>query len=533
MRIGFRQWGKLEAHEQVRMSPVRNLSRVTRADEMVRGALRLDAVPFAARRRAGYLWSARLHEHVRPAGEAVAPDDVFLVEAISEGNEPVPFTLTVLDDGEGRRFFQHGFVLTPGYTRFVLPATRIAAHVDLSRKVFVRIEPTVVVPGNSFVFTQADFVRLRTLLPPRGGDSAPEAAAPKVKCVVWDLDNTVWRGTLVEDGFDALEIRPQVVEIIQTLDARGILQSVASKNDAREASAVLEQSGLAEFMLYPQISWEPKSQAIGAIAQALDIGVDTLMFVDDQPFERAEVQAAHPSVRVVDAEHLVGLLDRTELNVPVTAEGRRRRLMYREESQRREILAQAPSDFDAFLRSCQIVLRLAPVSADNQERVYELAQRTNQLNYSGERLERSDIAALVRGDSPLTGVVMGASDRFGDYGIIGFVTIDWASFTITNFFMSCRVQRKKLENAFFAKLLAAGCGPGVQELKIRHRATARNWHAVEVLQALGAEPAVRTAEGVDGTDEVLYTMACTSPPADSDIVTVHDEVLRSYKLDTK
>lgn len=118
------------------------------------------------------------------------------------------------------------------------------------------------------MFTRADFVRLRKPLSPRGGGGLPASAAPKVKCVVWDLDNIVWRGTLVEDGPEALQVRPEIVEIIQSLDARGVLQSVASKNDAGEAQAMLERFGLAKLMLYPQISWERKSLAIGAIAQA-------------------------------------------------------------------------------------------------------------------------------------------------------------------------------------------------------------------------------------------------------------------------
>jgi hypothetical protein len=92
------------------------------------------------------VWTSRLREHVRPLGEAPAPDDVFVLEAINEGTEPLPFTLTVLDDGASRRFFQHGFVLAPGYTRLLVPTSRIAVHVDLSQPVFVRIEPTVIPP---------------------------------------------------------------------------------------------------------------------------------------------------------------------------------------------------------------------------------------------------------------------------------------------------------------------------------------------------------------------------------------------------
>lgn len=120
-----------------------------------------------------------------------------------------------------------------------------------------------------------------------------------VKCVVWDLDNTVWDGVLLEDG--DVKLRPGVVEVIRTLDGRGILHSIASRNDHDAAMAKLEEFGIAEYFLYPQITWDNKSDSIRVIAETINIGIDTLAFVDDQPFERDEVSYAHPQVLCVDA----------------------------------------------------------------------------------------------------------------------------------------------------------------------------------------------------------------------------------------
>ena len=114
---------------------------------------------------------------------------------------------------------------------------------------------------------------------------------------MWDLDHTLWNGILVEDGAEQIQLRDGIVDVVKELDRRGILQSVASKNNHEDAIAALEKLGIAEYFLHPQIHWQPKSKSIGAIAEALNIGVDTLMFVDDQEFERREVASAWPEVR--------------------------------------------------------------------------------------------------------------------------------------------------------------------------------------------------------------------------------------------
>ena len=109
-----------------------------------------------------------------------------------------------------------------------------------------------------------------------------------IKCVIWDLDDTLWHGTLLEDSH--ITLRAGVVDIIKTLDTRGIWQSLASKNDAALARAKLQECGLAEYFLYPQINWQSKVRSIELIATSINIGLDAIAFIDDQAFERDEVR---------------------------------------------------------------------------------------------------------------------------------------------------------------------------------------------------------------------------------------------------
>ena len=132
-----------------------------------------------------------------------------------------------------------------------------------------------------------------------------------VKCVAWDLDNTLWDGVLLED--ENVTLRDGVREIVETLDGRGILQSVASKNDPERATAKLREFGLNDYFLYPQISWNSKASSIRNIAAALNIGLDAVAFIDDQPFERDEVNFSLKEVLCIDAVELCGLLKRPEL----------------------------------------------------------------------------------------------------------------------------------------------------------------------------------------------------------------------------
>lgn len=142
----------------------------------------------------------------------------------------------------------------------------------------------------------------------KGQPVAAEQPAAKVKCVVWDLDNTLWNGTLIEtDDPAALPLNPGMREVVEALDQRGVIQSVASKNDYEPAMAVLDRLGVAEYFLYPQISWGPKSGAVEQIAKSLNIGIDALALIDDTAFERQQVRSVWPQVRTYDVTEIESL----------------------------------------------------------------------------------------------------------------------------------------------------------------------------------------------------------------------------------
>ena len=152
----------------------------------------------------------------------------------------------------------------------------------------------------------------------------------QVKCVVWDLDNTIWEGILLEGG--ANRLREGVLEVIMELDRRGILQSVASRNDFNHAMARLESFGIAGYFLCPQVNFGNKSSSVAAIAGELNVGIDSLAFVDDQQFEQDEVNSVHKEVCCIDAAEIRSIPDMHSMKPRfVTEDSSQRRLMYIED----------------------------------------------------------------------------------------------------------------------------------------------------------------------------------------------------------
>lgn len=290
----------------------------------------------------------------------------------------------------------------------------------------------------------------------KGKPIAAEQPAAKVKCVVWDLDNTLWDGTLVEtEDLLTLRLKPGVREALEELDRRGIIQSVASKNDFEPAMAVLNHLGVAKYFLYPQISWGPKSGSVEQIAKSLNIGIDTLALIDDTAFERQQVQSVWPQMRTYDVTEIDSLLARLEFDVPTTAESRSRRAMYRAEEQRNTLMKADHTDIVDFLRKCNLKLHIfTPTTEEEKLRCYELIVRTNQLNMSGRKYTPEEFEEVLdRSDHK--NFAFSCADDFGEYGIVGFgqYRVDREVLVFTEFAMSCRVAGKFVESALFARLL--------------------------------------------------------------------------------
>ncbi len=266
--------------------------------------------------------------------------------------------------------------------------------------------------------------------------------APTIKCVIWDLDNTLWDGVLVEN--DQVALRRETVRAIEILDERGILHSIASRNDHDLAMAKIEEFGLADYFLYPQINWGTKSESVARIAELINIGVDTLAFVDDQPFERDEVLYRLPAVLAVDAADVAELpsLPRMQPKI-LTDDARNRRLMYQSDIRRSEIEQSFAGPKEDFLTTLGMVFTIAPAATDDLQRAEELTVRTNQLNTTGYTYSFAELDAFRTSDRHRL-LIASLEDRYGTYGKIGLVLLqcDKKAWTIKLLLMSCRVASR-------------------------------------------------------------------------------------------
>lgn len=243
-----------------------------------------------------------------------------------------------------------------------------------------------------------------------------------IKCVVWDLDHTLWSGVLMEDG--DVYVKPEIITIIQTLDKRGILQSIASKNDYDLAMQKLDAFGLKDYFLYPKINWNAKSHSIAQIREALNFGIDTFAFIDDQAFERDEVQSIHPEVLTVDAIDAAYVLTHTRFNPRfITEDSARRRAMYQSDIVRNNEESVYNGPKDKFLASLDMKFTLSEATTADLQRAEELTIRTNQLNATGKTYDYHELDFYRKSpDHKL--YVCELTDKYGSYGKIGLALVE-------------------------------------------------------------------------------------------------------------
>lgn len=285
-----------------------------------------------------------------------------------------------------------------------------------------------------------------------------------VKCIVWDLDDTVWDGILLEDG--DVELRPEVARTIRALDERGILHSIASRNDHTAAMAKLEELGMAEYFLYPQIHWGKKSGSVRTVADELNLGIDTVAFVDDQPFERDEVRFCHPEVLTIDAADAHRLTDSPRMHPRfVTADSRKRRHLYRADAERRKAEERHEGTSEEFLSSLRMRMTVEPAQEDDLQRVDELTVRTNQLNATGYTYSYEELDAFhASTDHDL--LVAGLEDTYGTYGKIGLCLVEHGDrvWTLKLLLMSCRVMSRGVGSVLLHHVVRRAKESGVRLL---------------------------------------------------------------------
>jgi FkbH-like protein len=293
------------------------------------------------------------------------------------------------------------------------------------------------------------------------------------KCIVLDLDNTLWKGILGEDGFDGIQMGDTPVGrgfrqfqlTLKALTRRGTILAIDSKNTRDDALEVirnhpdmlLRETDFAAM----EINWDDKATNISRISRELNIGLAHMVFLDDNPSERNWVRQSHPEVLVpempADSSGYSDILTRCSLDtVTVTEEDFKRTRMYSEERRRREFQAEAPS-YDRFLDQLNVEATVQRLDQSLLDRAVQLCQRTNQFNLT---TRRYDAAQLDGFNNLHSGIVLMLSlrDRFGDYGWSGLAVANAEKdeVTIDSFLLSCRVMGKNVEFALFSAILQWG-----------------------------------------------------------------------------
>jgi len=358
-------------------------------------------------------------------------------------------------------------------------------------------------------------------------DAIAAVVNPRCKLIVVDLDDTLWGGRVGDDGFEGLDLDPagmgryflRLQAFLKQLQGKGVVLAIASKNNPRLVEEVFANRPemilqLADFAAV-EIHWEPKSTSLARILDRLKLSTAGVVFLDDNPVERAEVRRRFADIAVPELPDdpalrmpmllATGLFDRRV----TTRESSDRNRMYAENAQRDSALQTAGS-LDEFLRQLDMVLETCAID-EARERALELIQKTNQFNLTTRRYNWGELAAVTRNGF---GRCYRLKDKFGDNGIISVAAVSRASAAdarIDLWLMSCRVLGRKVEDAIMADLAAQARALGARRLIGEYIPTAKNELVCDLYPRLGftEEP------GNDGC--VRYALPLDDPRANAGI----------------
>ncbi len=342
------------------------------------------------------------------------------------------------------------------------------------------------------------------------------------KALVVDLDNTLWGGVIGEDGIDGIVLGPDsavgagymaLQRSLLDLRSRGVLLAIASKNNHDDAMDAIERHPhmivRPEHFSAVRANWEPKADNLRSIAAELNIGIDSLAFLDDSAAECDQMRRLLPEVTVIElrtpptpshdpiARH--PRFERTALS----DEDRVRAEMY-EQQQTRQRQEASSTSLDDYLHALETVVSIAPMAPGDVHRIAQLTQKTNQFNLTTLRYTEADIERFGADDS-IDVLAVRAADRFGDHGLIGtaIVRTDGATAVIDTLLLSCRVIGRGVETAMLATIVDAAVAAGCEQVVGRFTPTAKNVPAASFYASHGFEPA-------GTTDEATVTISTTT-----------------------
>jgi FkbH-like protein/FkbM family methyltransferase len=326
------------------------------------------------------------------------------------------------------------------------------------------------------------------------------------KVIAVDCDNTLWRGVCGEDGPEGVVVDAYLERFQRFLAAKagqGFLVCLCSKNVEEDVWAVFEQGKMQlprTLIADSRINWSDKPQNLQSLAASLNLGIDSFLFFDDNPVERAAVRQQCPAVLTVDwpiegahehfLEHL-WFLD----NFTVTEEDAKRTASYRA-NQERQALRQSSYGMKEFVANLRLQVRIEEMTAESQARVVQLIHRTNQFNFTTLRRDTAELQRLLSQGTHVCWTVT-VSDRFGDYGLVGVLILEKAApaLVVDTFLLSCRVLGRGVEFQIVSRLGEYAKSLGLESVKFIYRKTAKNEPARRFIERIASAYRRVIAEG--------------------------------------
>lgn len=324
-------------------------------------------------------------------------------------------------------------------------------------------------------------------------------ALPPAKVIVTDLDHTLWHGVIGEDGITGIQITDkgkngghlQYQRLLKQLQKTGFLLSISSKNNHEEAIEALEthpdmQLRGSDFASI-KANWDSKAANIQAIADELNIGTDSIVFIDDNPVEREVIARQLPQVTVIelpdDSQGYAATVGRCARlsRLSLSDEDRQKTRQYAAESERKKYLA-ATADMTTFLHDLDMQVSVSPLTQMNLTRAAQLTGKTNQFNVTTRRYEESDLQRMLDQPDRYLTYMARATDRFGDHGwiILGLIEVEGQAAWFDSLLMSCRALGRGVETAFISRIVQDLQSRGIQHLYGIILPTAKNSPVREV-----------------------------------------------------
>jgi FkbH-like protein len=318
------------------------------------------------------------------------------------------------------------------------------------------------------------------------------------KVIVLDCDQTLWKGICGEDGPLGIEIDPPRKKLqefmVRQLEA-GMLICLCSKNNEADVIEVFdhhpEMPLKRDHIVTWRINWGPKSENIKALANELQLGSDSFIFIDDSPIECAQVQANCPEVLTLllpkEAENIPRFLEHVWAfdHLKITEEDKKRTTLYQENIKREHLLRESLTLGD-FLSGLELKIEISEAKPNHLPRVAQLTQRTNQFNLTTIRRSEAEIQKLCQ-SGELECLVVEVSDRFGDYGLVGVILFETASDSIKvdTFLESCRAMGRGVEYRMLARLGEIANERGLGHVEVTYVPTKKNQPALDFMNAIG------------------------------------------------